>query len=110
MQLALNIQAGALSPREQVIADLALKISSLTTLTNGARAERLRAYDLQEEEIHEVIKLADLFTYWQQHSRAATAPIQSETPAERPSATLEPAVPLPYFFEGALPPAHEGTY
>ena len=107
MQLALNIQAGDLSPREQVIADLALKISSLTTLTNGARVERLRAYNLQEEEIHEVIKLADLFNYWQQRNQATTAPTQSETPGARSHATLEPEVPLPYFFEGTLPPTYE---
>ncbi len=99
----LNPQSGPLSPREQLIAELAFKIST-TTLTNGARRERLRAYNLAEEEIHEVIKLADLFSYWQQRNRAQTTPIPAKTFVEQSRATFEPVLLLPYFFEGNLPP------
>ena len=103
----LNPQGGQLSPREQVIAELAFKISTTTTLTNGARRERLRAYNLAEEEIHEVIKLADLFSYWQQRNRAETTAAPAQTLEEQSRATLEPVLPLPYFFEGNLPPDSE---
>ena len=103
----LNPQGGQLSPREQVIAELAFKISTTTTLTNGARRERLRAYNLAEEEIHEVIKMADLFSYWQQRNRAETTPIPAKMSEEQSHATLEPFLPLPYFIEGNLPPEYE---
>ena len=102
----LNPQGGQLSPREQVIAELAFKISA-TTLTNGARLERLRAYNLAEEEIHEVIKMADLFSYWQQRNRAETTAAPAQTLEERPHVTAAPVLPLPYFFEGNLPPDSE---
>lgn len=92
------VQPDELSPRERMIADLALKLS-----TNMAQAEatieetkleRLRKNDLCEEEIQEVVKAAALFNYWSQQNNTVAPPAVRST--EQP--TLFD--PIPYFFEG----------
>lgn len=97
-QVRFKTQSGELSARERAIADLAIKISTSNAFTNGARAEYLRESNLQEEDIHEVIRVAALFNYWQQQRVPAPPP-----PAEVfSSANFEEA--LPYYFEGTYPP------
>lgn len=95
-----------LSPREQTIAELAVKISTTPRLTNGARLDHLRAHNLEEEEINAVLKLATVFNYWRARNQLAAPPPQLATPREQLPLWLEEEP--PYYFEGTIPPTVEG--
>lgn len=95
-----------LSPREQTIAELAVKISTTPLLTNGARLDHLRAHNLEEEEINAVLKLATVFSYWRARNQLAEPSPQPATPRGQLRLWLEEDP--PYYFEGAVLPTDEG--
>ncbi len=94
-----------LSPRERTIAELAAKISANPRLTNGTRLDHLRAHNLEEEEIHTVLKLATVFNYWRARNHL-TEPPQPAVPRAQLQLVLEGEP--PYYFEGATLPTDEG--
>ncbi|MBX3014780.1 MAG: hypothetical protein KF832_24885 [Caldilineaceae bacterium] len=104
--ISLNLPSGELSPREQAIAELAVKISSTPRLTNGARLDHLRAHNLEEEEINTVLKLATVYRYWHEHNQVAQPEPHAVGVNDRPRLSLDgdPA----YYFEGTSPVSYEG--
>lgn len=103
--ISLNLAGDELSPREQTIAELAVRISTTPRLTNGARLDHLRAHNLEEEEINTVLKLATVFSYWRERNQLAEPDLQPAAPREQLRLSLE-ADP-PYYFEGTYPPTVE---
>lgn len=102
---------GELSPHEQTIADLAIKVTTeraakgqtSVVLSKTAELEQLCGHHLPVEDLLAVGKVAALFAYWQETNRTEPEPPPAPpTPTVRPQASLEPH--LPYYFEGAHPP------
>lgn len=104
--IGLNLAGDELSPREQTIAELAVKISTTPRLTNGARLDHLRAHNLEEEEINAVLKLATVYTYWRERNQLTASPAQPTAADAQLRLSLEGDP--PYYFEGTLPPSAEG--
>lgn len=63
-----NEQEGELSARERLIAILAFKIGANVSLTQDESVAQL--YSLPDEDIFAVLKMVELFNYWQQLTSA----------------------------------------
>jgi hypothetical protein len=92
-QTILTTQRTELSPRERMIADLALTFKTNTEQAEAINLDRLQKNQLCDEEIQEVIKTAALFTYWSQQNNADSTKVRL---TDQPTLTD----PTPYFFEG----------
>jgi len=106
LPIDLHRQNGELSPREQTMAELAVKISTTPRLTNGARLDHLRAHDLEETEINAVLKLATVFSYWRERNHLPPPPPQPDAPQAQLRLSLDGDP--PYYFEGTYQPGVEG--